>query len=68
MGRLFTRFEADADIDKIWNYITGIGTPTFYYKDTERYWREFSEEVACAGFLIITQENLDEFVNWLENQ
>jgi len=56
------------ELDFIWEKICDIGTPLFYRKDLEEYWRDFSDEVYAAGFMNPDLNNIEEFINWLEEK
>ncbi len=39
---------------------------TLTNRQVERFYRDYSEDMYCAGWLIVTEDGVDSFKNWLE--
>lgn len=55
------------DMEKILNYLTENGKLYVSGQTVEKLYREFSDR-ACASWLIVSDEWLEEFADWLEEQ
>ncbi len=58
-------FEYPDEMDKILNYLNGNGKLNISAKDVEELYRGYSDDVWCAGWIMVTDERLKYFANWL---
>ena len=59
-------FEYPEEMAKILNHLNANGKLLVSAKTVENLYRDFSDELYCAGWMGINQKLLEEFADWLE--
>lgn len=69
--KLFIRYKNLGPIQRdcltIWEYLNEQGIPKFTFEDVEDLWDQYSA-TACASWLIVHNETLEGFMDWLEEE
>ena len=58
-------YDRPEDMAKILEYLAENGTLQVSGTSVERFYREFSHECYCAGWMSVREETLAEFADWL---
>ena len=61
-------FDYPDDMEKILNYLHSHGELHISPKEVERAYREYSDDVWCAGWMNLDGYTLNEFANWLSER
>ena len=60
-----TQFEFWVDMEMILNYLNANGKLNITPERVEELYEAYSEDVWCAGWIMVTDERLESFANWL---
>ena len=61
-------FDYPDDMEKILDYLHSHGELHISPKEVERAYREYSDDVWCAGWISVNDNTLWEFANWLSER
>ena len=59
-------YDYPEEMEKILEYLNAHGELRVSGKTVERLYREFSDEIYCAGWICVNAYRLEEFADWLE--
>ena len=65
--RNFGLYGYPEDMQKILNYLNENGTVYVSGEAIEKLYRQFSDDMYCAGWMGVSEERIEEFANWLED-